>query len=194
MKALLGGNLHGREIINDTQAAYANLMAKNHNPAIAPPRFMTRVGVVWITNIDLSNGLAQLKPRMRSHIDALFSRGLYPVSLSREPLDCLEYILDTVQKERDILGWTEVLPSGAKNPVKMKVNLASQNDALTYFVTNAHKIEISFRCLMQIVKTRYEHPDIWRMMLGQMLAPKSHAPFPLPEIPVVVPERLRAAA
>jgi hypothetical protein len=193
MKAVLGTEVKGREIVNGTRAAYKNEAEGFPDPSIPPPRFVTRVGLVWITNKDMTN-LDWLSVKMRSHITALITRGLHVVQLSLDPLDALEYVLHIAQ-QGGVINNVESMIRGTSKVHRETVSLKMQNESLEWFVTNAHRLKsIDFRTLRYAVRTHKSHPDDWEETLEEILSKVPLYDFPLPPIPVIGPTSLKRAA
>jgi len=162
-----------REIIYETVMANKNARSDNPDPNIPPPRFTVLCGVIWITNVDITDPTHVSADRL-VHIEPLIDRGLKPVRLSRNPLDILEYVLWMATDQG-------VLKKGG-------YSLVEANDALEYFVEHAWWFPtLSLRTLIDVADTRAADPEDWRDILDNRLLTKPITNLPLPPTPKLVP-------
>lgn len=158
-----------RTIVRQTVKARRNADQLDPDPTIAPPCFDVQCGVIWLTNIDLTNS-THVNRKLVAHIQPLIDRGLAPIRLSSDPLDILEYVV-----------WL-----ATHNGLLKKANCSLQeaNDAISYFIENAWRFpSLSVRTLLQIAATRGAEPSFWRDILDSTLLPEPTCSGPLPRTP-----------
>lgn len=150
-----------REIVNETKKA-------QNDDDLTPSRFITRCGVIWVTNLDIQDSRLA-KSQQRRHLDALKSRGIRPVEITNEPHWSLDYLLHQIT-ERDLLR-------------PMGLTRAQAQDVVDFVCRNAWRLdELSIRCVKEIAQIRHDLPQTWERNLRRLLraTPCSAAPCPRP--------------
>lgn len=160
-----------REIVNETK------MAQNNND-LTPPRFLTRCGVVWLTNLDIQDPRLT-KSKQRHHFDALKSRGIRPVEITGEPHWILDYLLHLIT-EHDLLR-----PMGLKR--------AEAQEVVGFVCRNAWQLdELSIRCVKEIAQVRHDLPRTWERNLQRLFRARPCSAAPCPRPPRVLTPTERA--
>jgi hypothetical protein len=163
-----------RKISNYTKAA---MSGKDDLPEV----FKTKVGIIWLTNLDIH----KLDAKTRERIAPLESRGMVPVTIdaANNPHNRYNYVISLVADDG-----VRLTAGKTKAGHDIVLSREESNDVLRFFHMHAwHLDEISFRRLLVVAAYRREFPQSWLKHANKHLLKDACCNDPLPpayQIPI----------
>ncbi len=169
-----------RNIVNMTLEAAKNQERESPKDSILPPQFVTKAGVIWLTNNDLAemkNVPAKARPHVLAIKDRLAGR---IINIPRSQRDILDYVL-------------HVCTEGGLLKTRFNLTARESMEVMEYVIQTAPRREtLSIRLVEVIASMRKQMPANWRDMFDAELSEQEVHEMTLPEVPFVGNRKQRA--
>lgn len=162
-----------RTIVNSTLEAAKNQERESPKDSILPPRFVTKAGVIWLTNNDLAD-MRSVPAKARPHVAAIKDRlAGRIINLPRNQRDILDYVL-------------HVCTAGGLLKTRFNLTARESMEVMEYIIKTAPRREtLSIRVVQAIAAMRKQDPASWRDVFDAELSEEPIHEMTLPEVPFV---------
>jgi hypothetical protein len=123
-----------------------------YNPSIPAGLYKVRTKLIWLTNLDFTQSLDQVRPDMQVSFEAICSRGGDPMYISGEPIDLFRYTIWLATKGRLF----DFKKNELGETVGNRISKTAAVEAINWFNANRNRVrELSPRTLSAIAS--YAH-------------------------------------